>query len=56
MGAYDIEDAMAWKKKIELIIDQVWYLFSPCFRLQPVFTNIYTTNAPNMSTNHRVRI
>ncbi|CAD6341989.1 unnamed protein product [Miscanthus lutarioriparius] len=22
MGAYDIEDAMAWKKKIELIIDQ----------------------------------
>jgi hypothetical protein len=23
MGAYDIEDAMAWKKKIELIIDQV---------------------------------
>jgi hypothetical protein len=23
MGAYEIEDAMAWKKKIELIIDQV---------------------------------
>jgi hypothetical protein len=23
MGAYDIEDAMTWKKKIELIIDQV---------------------------------
>jgi len=22
MGAYDIEDAMAWKKKIELVIDQ----------------------------------
>jgi len=24
MGAYDIEDAMAWKKKIELVIDQVY--------------------------------
>ena len=23
MGAYDIEDALAWKKKIEQIIDQV---------------------------------
>jgi hypothetical protein len=23
MGAYDIEDAMTWKKKIELIIDLV---------------------------------
>jgi hypothetical protein len=33
MGAYDIEDALAWKKKIEQIIDQVskasfvWNLF-----------------------------
>jgi hypothetical protein len=23
MGAYDIEDALTWKKKIELVIDQV---------------------------------
>jgi hypothetical protein len=23
MGAHDIEDALAWKKKIELLIDQV---------------------------------
>jgi len=23
MGAHDIEDALAWKKKIELLIEQV---------------------------------
>jgi hypothetical protein len=24
MGAHDIEDALVWKKKIELLIDQVF--------------------------------
>lgn len=43
MGAYDIEDAMAWKKKIELIIDQVQYksriyLFLKFYR---IFSNLF---------------
>jgi len=34
MGAHDIEDALIWKKKIELLIDQVQSV-SYC---NPVFT------------------
>jgi hypothetical protein len=34
MGGYDIEDALAWKRKIELLIDQVLYVL--CQTLLPL--------------------
>jgi hypothetical protein len=38
MGAHDIEDALAWKKKIELLIDQVHKsLFQPLFTAMAQF-------------------